>query len=196
MKFGESVQVAEGMALGAKWRAEMRGFDNGDAGRVVVFVEGEGIDLVQMDEHLEYEDFITMADEIVQALVEALGADRVDLTAARARLAELETASVTARGAQVDGLRRVLGCTPGETMMEAVKRLVEDLDKVRADAAADGRTRVVAVLRRKARAHERLSRMRSHRGPRKYFNAGLATYHEGADDALTEAADRIERGEA
>lgn len=195
MKFGESVQVAEGMALGAKWRAEMRGFDNGDAGRVVVFVEGKGLDLVHMDEHLEYEDFIAMADEIVQALVEALAADRVDLTAARARLAEFEAASVTARGAQVDELRRVLECGPGETMLEAAKRLVEERDKVRAEDAADGRTRVVAVLRHKARAHERLSRMRSHRGPRKYFNAGLATYHEGADDALTEVADRIERGE-
>lgn len=183
MKFGESVQVAEGMALGAKWRAEMRGFDNGDAGRVVVFVEGEGIDLVQMDEHLEYEDFITMADEIVQALVEALGADRVDLTAARARLAEFEAASVTARGAQVDDLRRVLGCTPGETMLEAAKRLVEERDKVRAEDAADGRTRIVAMLRAKSTWHyEQAYKLRQ-------------VEHAAAALALEEIADRIERGE-
>lgn len=57
------------------------------------------------------------------------------------------------------------------------------------------RDRTVAALRRKARAHERLSRLRSHHGPTSYFDQWLSTYHEGAADALETMADRIERGD-
>lgn len=72
MKFGESAKIADGTALGTQWFAEVRGFNNGPAGRVMVMVDGESVDLCHMDEHLEYEEFIMISGEITRALAEAL----------------------------------------------------------------------------------------------------------------------------
>jgi hypothetical protein len=59
---------------------------------------------------------------------------------------------------------------------------------------ADERRRIATAMRRKARAHERLAGLRAN--PRAWWHSPpFARYHEGAADALTEMAERIERGE-
>lgn len=54
---------------------------------------------------------------------------------------------------------------------------------------------IIARLRRKARAHERLARLRKSPALRQWWDWDRATYHEGAADALEKMADRIERGD-
>lgn len=65
----------------------------------------------------------------------------------------------------------------------------------RNEARADERRNIVDALRRKARAHERLSGLRCSPALRQWWDWDLARYHEGAADALETMADRIERGD-
>jgi len=57
------------------------------------------------------------------------------------------------------------------------------------------RARIVAMMRRKATAHARLSRLRSSPRARQWWDLDRANEHEGAEVALDTMADRIERGE-
>lgn len=60
---------------------------------------------------------------------------------------------------------------------------------------ADERRNIVAAIRRKARAHDRLAGLRSSPALRQWWDWDLARYHEGAADALEAMAERIERGD-
>lgn len=74
-------------------------------------------------------------------------------------------------------------------------KFVHDCQECYDLGALAARDRTVAALRRKARAHERLSRLRSSPALRQWWDWDLARYHEGAADALEAMADRIERGD-
>jgi hypothetical protein len=65
---------------------------------------------------------------------------------------------------------------------------------MRNEARADERCGLVAALRRKARAHERLSQLYGASERSKWHDTRLAHHHEGAANALKAMADRIERG--
>ena len=120
---------------------------------------------------------------------------------------ECDSLETKAKFARMFGdLSRIQGenLAPSFSAPNAVQDELRTFEDARADGAfavlvgvRPARDRTIAALRRKARAHERLSRMRSLPSMRtQWWDWNLVRYHEGAADALETMADRIERGEA
>lgn len=76
--------------------------------------------------------------------------------------------------------------------------LPEHVDESQCECVAcysrrDERSYIIARLRRKARAHERLAGLRKSPALRQWWDWDLARYHEGAADTLVAMADELER---
>jgi hypothetical protein len=91
-----------------------------------------------------------------------------------------------------DGLRLPVVMLPRKCRAHEVRSPMGDTS---AAGAAEERARIVAMMRRKATAHARLSRLRSSPRARQWWDLDRANEHEGAEVALDTMADRIERGE-
>lgn len=81
MRLGESIEIATGVALGVRWRAEIHQYKNGPHPRVLVHMdESEWRDMSDMCDELDGEDMAIIGDEIACALVAELAkAKRIEV---------------------------------------------------------------------------------------------------------------------